>query len=130
MKFPCLIRRRFCKTPIEITVYGEGVTEDGAPEIIFESKNYLPSDNLYPSDFFQRGCVLVNYQDRAKTVFTKEKKIVQANGTILIPFDLVPSAPVISGGFVVINGIRRDIVQSIKARNPDGTVNFTQLEVV
>ena len=31
MKYPCLVqKKRFCKTPIDVTVYGEGVTEDGA----------------------------------------------------------------------------------------------------
>ncbi len=130
MKFPCLVRPRFCKTPIYITLYGEGVTEDGAPVIIYERKELYPSDDLVPSDELYGDYILCNYQDKAKTVFTAEKKLVEVNGVILIPGDICPGSPVISGGFVEVFGVRRDIVTGVKARNPDGTVNFTELDVI
>lgn len=112
MKFPCLVRPRFCKTPVYVALYGEGVTEDGAPEIICE--------NTY-------NC---NYQETVKTVFTEQQKKVQVNGVILIPDDIAPEHPTISGGFVEIFGARREIIKATKARNPDGTVNFTELDVI
>ena len=31
MKYPCLVDKRFCKTPIKVTIYREGNDEDGAP---------------------------------------------------------------------------------------------------
>ena len=113
MKFPSLVRQKFCKTPIYLTLYGEGVTEDGAPEVIFESEK-----------------VNCNYQDKAKTVLTAQQKKVEVSGVILVPGDIVPDSPTISGGFAEINGVRREIVRGVKARNPDGTVNFTELDVI
>lgn len=111
MNFPCLIRPWFCNTSVNVTIYGEGVTEDGAPEIAYEGKHKC------------------NYQEQAKTIFADNKKIVTASGNILIPGDIAPECLTISGGFVEILGSKRTIVKGIKARNPDGTVNFTQLEV-
>lgn len=130
MKFPCLVRPRFCKTPVYVTLYGEGVTEDGAPEIIYERKELYPSDTLYPNDNLYGDCLYCNYQETAKTVFTEQQKKVQVNGVILIPGDIVPDYPTISGGFVEILGARREIIKGTKARNPDGTVNFTELDVI
>lgn len=112
MKFPCLVRPQFCKTAVSVVLYGEGVTEDGAPEIIYE------------------GELNCNYQETAKTVLTDQQKKVEVGGVILIPGDIDPDHPTISGGFVEILGARREIAKGIKARNPDGTVNFTELDVV
>ncbi len=129
MKFPCLVRPRFCKTPIYLTIYSEGLTEDGAPEVIYKRKELLPQDDLYPQENLYGDFIYCNYQDCAKTVLTAQQKKVEVSGVILIPGDVAPNVPVISGGFAEINGVRREIVKGIKARNPDGTVNFTELDV-
>ncbi|WP_455616639.1 hypothetical protein [Eisenbergiella sp.] len=71
-----------------------------------------------------------NFQDKAKTILTAEKKLVQITGTALFTGDIAPSFPTLSGGTVIIFGEERRIEQGMKARNPDGTVNFCQLEVV
>ena len=71
-----------------------------------------------------------NYQDKAKTVPTAEKKLVQITGTALFPGDICPKLPVISGGSVEIFGVRRRILEARKARNPDGTVNYTEVLLV
>lgn len=71
-----------------------------------------------------------NFQDRAKTILTTEKKLVQITGTALFPGDIAPDFPTLSGGIVTIFGEDRRIEQGMKARNPDGTVNYSQLEVV
>lgn len=112
MKFPCLIRPQFCNTPVTVVIYGEGIDEDGAPEIIYSGEHKC------------------NFQEKVKTILTSEKKKVQANGVLLIPFDIIPSVATISGGYAVINGVKRDIIQGVKARNPDGTVNFVELDVI
>lgn len=108
------MRGSVCTTPVLLTLYGEGLSEDGAPLIINE----------------YRDPVFCNYRDRAKTVLTKEKKKVEVSGVILIPGDICPHAAAISGGFAEIFGERREIVCGVKARNPDGTVNFTELDVL
>lgn len=128
MKFPKLILKKFCKTPFEIVVYGEGLTEDGAPKVIYECRVIYPRNDLIPSDLKRLAPLYCNYQDKIKTVYTADKKKVQATGVLLIPFDFCPN-DTISSGYVVINGVKRDIVQCVKARNPDGSVNFVELDV-
>ena len=71
-----------------------------------------------------------NYQDSAKTVLTTEKKLVQIAGTAMFNGDIAPDVPVISGGEVIVFGVVRQIVRGEKARNPDGTVNYTRLDVM
>lgn len=129
MKFPSLIKKKFCKTPFEVVIYGEGITEDGAPEIVCDYRVIYPSNTVYPSQIKCIGPLFCNYQDKIKTVYTSQKKKVQATGVLLINGDICPNATV-SSGYVVINGVKREIAQCIKARNPDGTVNYTQLEVM
>lgn len=130
MKFPSLVKKQFCKTPVEVTIYGEGITEDGAPLTVFECKNLYPSDSLYPSAVLHGGNSLCNMQSKAKTVYTKEQKIVQASAVLLFDGDIAPDTSTLSAGFVVLDGVKRNIVQGIKHRNPDGTVNYTELDVI
>ena len=71
-----------------------------------------------------------NYQDKAKRIFTDEKKIIEISGTALFPGDICPELPVISGGTAVVFGKERRIYQGTKGRNPDGSVNFTEVQLV
>ena len=112
MRFPCLIDKRQCKTEIQVEIAQEGVNKYGKP---------------LPSVFYSGKC---NYQDKAKTILTAEKKLIEVTGTALLPGDIAPTLPVISGGTVKIFGVERRIVQGTKARNPDGTVNYTGLELI
>ena len=66
VKFPSLVKKQFCKTPVEVTIYGEGITEDGSPVIAFECKNLYPSENLYPSATLHGGSALCNMQSKGK----------------------------------------------------------------
>ena len=112
MKYPNVIPKSVCKTPIHIEIEQEGISEDGEP------LEALSVDTK------------CNYQDKAKTVLSAQKKTVECSGVILINGDIAPDSPTISGGYVVINGVKRNIALGTKARNPDGTVNFTQLDVI
>ncbi len=71
-----------------------------------------------------------NYQDKAKTVLTAEKKLVQITGTALLPGDICSELPVISGGSAIVFGVQRRILEARKARNPDGTVNYTEVLLI
>ncbi|WP_415068189.1 hypothetical protein [Lacrimispora sp.] len=71
-----------------------------------------------------------NFQDRAKTILTAEKKMVRIAGTAMLSGDIAPEIPSLSGGTVTVFGRERRIEQGTKNRNPDGTVNFCTLEVV
>lgn len=112
MKFPCLVRKKDCKVPVHVTIESEGLTEDGGPEILFS------------------GDLLCNYQDTARRVLTGEQKLVLISGSALFPGDIAPDVPEFSGGTLTVFGIPRRIEQGMKARNPDGTVNYTRLDVV
>ena len=111
MRYPRLVLPSFCKTDINVTIYEEGLTEDGAP-----IKHSL-------------GKLKCNYQDRASKILTDEKKVVEITGKAYFDGDICPDAAIISSGHVEIFGVKRDIIQGTKARNPDGTVNYTVLRL-
>lgn len=112
MKYPCLVPKRLCKTDISLVFEREGLTEYGEP---------------LPTFSYTGKC---NYQDKAKTILTAEKKLVQITGAALFPGDICPDLPVISGGTATVFGVERRIQQGRKARNPDGTVNYTEVLLI
>lgn len=112
MNYPKLVRKEQCKTDIHVVLYGEETTEDGEPVIALED------------DF---KC---NYQDKAKRVLSAEKVVIQLTAKAYFIGDIAPDLAVISGGLVTVFGETRSIYQGSKARNPDGTVNFTELEIM
>lgn len=112
MKFPCLIDKYSCKIPITVIVYQEGISEDGEPKIALE---------------FTGKC---NYQDSAKNVYTADKQLVQLSAQAYLIGDIAPNIPFISDGEVVIFGEKKRIFKGTKARNPDGTVNYTRLDLI
>lgn len=71
-----------------------------------------------------------NYQDKARNVLTAEKKLIQITGSALFLGDICPEVSVISGGEAVVFGTTRRIQEGRKARNPDGTVNYTEVLLV
>lgn len=111
MKYPSLVPEKYCKTDIHVELEQEGLDKYGEP---------------YPKVVMDLKC---NFQDKAKTVMTAEKKLVQITGTAMFPGDIAPELSTISGGTVTVFGMERHIEQGTKARNPDGTVNFCVLEV-
>lgn len=112
MKYPCLVPKRLCKTDIKVHLESEEANNLG------ESKYKVDLD------------LKCNFQDKAKTILTAEKKLIQITGTAMFPGDIAPDFPTLSGGTVIIFGEERRIEQGTKNRNPDGTVNFCTLEVI
>lgn len=112
MKYPRLVPDNMCKTDIRVIIHEEGVSETGAPLIALD-KN-----------------LKCNYQDKAYTKMTAEQKIVTLGAKAYFNGDICPKLPTISGGTVTVFGVERTIYQGTKARNPDGTVNYTLLELV
>lgn len=111
MKYPCVVPKSVCKTPIHIEIEQEGISVYGEP------LETLSVDTV------------CNYQDKAKTILTKEKKEVVITGCALMPGDIAPDLPTISSGTATIFGEQRRIAVGTKARNPDGTVNYTRLDL-
>ena len=112
MKYPCLVEKRLCKTNISIEIEREGLNKYGEPleSILLDLK--------------------CNYQDKGKTVLTAEKKLIQLSGMAYFVGDICPELPLITSGTVTVHGVTRTIYQGTKARNPDGTVNYTLLELM
>lgn len=109
MKYPAVVPKRLCKTEISLELEREGINEYGEP--------FAPVQ-------YKGKC---NYQDKARRIFTDEKKIIEVTGTALFPGDICPELPVISGGTATIFGVKRNIKEGRKGRNPDGTVNYTEV---
>jgi hypothetical protein len=112
MKYPCLVKEKYCKAEVHVVLNQEGVNNDG--------------DRLEPV-MVDTTC---NFQNSAKTVLTAEKKLVQLSGVALFPGDIAPELPAISGGTITVHGVKRKIFQGRKARNPDGSVNYCELDVM
>lgn len=112
MRYPHLVPKKLCKTEISLVFDQEDLNEYG---------EHLPAIN------YVGKC---NYQDKAKTILTAEKKLVQITGCAMFDGDICPELAVISGGKAVIFGVKRRILEGRKNRNPDGTVNYTEVWLI
>lgn len=110
MAYPKLVRG--AKTPVHVVITAEDPNE------------YGEHDELLKAD------LLCNYQDVASVRHTADKQTPTITGTIYIDGDILPGAAVISCGYVIIFGEKRVIAKGTKARNLDGSVNYTRLDVI
>lgn len=111
MKYPCVVPKRLCKTDILVHLESEELDNKGNPKQVIDLS------------------LKCNFQDVAKTILTAEKKLVQITGTAMFPGDIAQEFPTLSAGTVTVFKEKRKIEQGMKARNPDGTVNFCRLDV-
>lgn len=109
MKWPELARAGVCRTPIRLVIEGEGIDEDGAPE-----QALVCAGRCF-------------WQDGGEVYLTEEKRTVRIAGRAIMPGDIAPELPEIAAGYGVINGVQRRITGGTKARNPDGSVNYTEV---
>ena len=112
MRFPCLVDKRFCNTPVDVVINADGLNEDGELVEVF------------------RASTTCNLQMGAKVSLTKDKERIELSGVALFIGDLCPTMPVISYGSVTIDGMEYSINKGTKNYNPDGTVNYTTLEMI
>ena len=112
MKYPCLIQKQFCKTPVHVHLESEELSNLGEPKYSMDAD------------------LMCNFQDKTKTILTAEKKLMQVTGTAMFPGDIASDLPSLSGGTLIVFGQERRIEQGCKNRNPDGSVNYCSLEVV
>lgn len=111
MKYPSLVPESKCKTDIRVVVYSEDINEDGEQVVVLD---------------LNTKC---NYQDKARQVLTAQKQLIQLAGQVLFNGDIAPELATISGGYVEVFGEKRNIYQGEKARNLDGTVNYTRIDL-
>lgn len=112
MSYPCLVQKRFCKTPVDVVIETDEINEDGELVEAF------------------RTSTKCNLQMGAKASLSKDKEKVELAGIALFIGDLCPSLPVIASGYVNIDGREYRINKGTKNYNPDGTVNYTTLELI
>lgn len=112
MRYPCLVQKRFCNTPVDVVIETDEMNEDGELTEAF------------------RASAMCNLQMGARASFTKDKEKIELIGVALIIGDLCPSLPVIASGTVTIDGREYSINKGAKNYNPDGTVNYTTLELI
>lgn len=106
MKLPYLARL-WDVTPVTVHITN-GFTEGGEPK---EAATYTGK---------------CNYSEKAKTVRQGDGTLIQLNASLTIGGDIAPSVPVLAGS-VDIAGRTWNIVTAGRPRNPDGTVNHTEL---
>lgn len=112
MKYPCLVKEKFCKTEVHLELVREGLNKYGSPfEMVIRDGK-------------------CNYQDRGRTVLTADKQVIKLTGIALFPGDIAPELPAITSGSITVFGNKRRIYEGVKARNPDGTVNYTEIRVM
>lgn len=113
LKWPQLVPPQACCTPITVRLQ-TGLNLDGTPkqETIFEGK--------------------CNYSERSRQVMNAERQLVQLNACALIPGDIAPGRDIAGEAVVRAAGAEtvRIIYNASRARNPNGIVNYTQLELI
>ena len=110
MKYPSLVPDAVCKIPIHLVIETDDVDENGAPV----------SASVYSG--------LCNWQDSSKVELTGEQKYIRITGRAYFNGDICPGIASIASGYADVFGERRYIAEGSKARNPDGTVNYTEVK--
>lgn len=111
MKYPKLVPLKYCRTDIEVHIEDEDISENGS-KAVFK---------------FVGKC---NYQDSVRRIYTSDKTYVEITGVCLFDGDIFPDLASIPGGYVLIDKNKRKIYKGSKSRNPDGTVNYTRIDLV
>lgn len=110
MKYPRLVPDSVCTTHC-IVYQTEGLNRDGSKKktVIFEGKCF--------------------HSEKSKQKLNAEKQLITLSGEVLFNGDISPGTAVIDG-YAEIGGREYRIYASQKAKNPDGTVNYTRLELM
>ena len=108
----CLIPDWMLNLTVTVTLGDGSLNEDGAavPEFTATLK--------------------ANVQFKAQQKLTAKKELVTISGKACFKGDICPSMPVIVTGVVLIDGKPYVVHSGRKSYNPDGTVNFTELELI
>lgn len=109
MKYPSLVPSAVCKTTVKIHL-SDGINEMGEPKQVF-------SANL-----------ICNYSEEQKQILDAERQLIILNATALFPGDIAPGIEL--SGTVEVEGKERRIYRGRRARNPDGSVNYIELDLM
>ena len=110
MKFPMFVPPRVCVTPCRIT----------------QTDGLNPAGSRRQTVFFVCICFLTQ---RSRQKLSAEKQLITLSGEALFNGDIAPDRPLIEG-YAEIGGRKYSIYGSEKATDPDGSVNYTRLELI
>ena len=97
--------------PCAITIYEDGVSEDGGPIVAAE---------------IETKCI---FSEHARRVIDADGKVITLEGKAIIKGDIAPDAVSISNGVFVVFGRTYEIHAGHRPRNPDGSVHHSELEI-
>ena len=147
MKYPKLVRR--ADIPVRVVIQPEDINEYGEREVILDKTflcNYQDvakvkhaADKQYPE---VAGTILIDGDILESLEIVTNDFGITANGTLVLvnsnvdddgvcmyeEHEAPPDIPIT--GYVYIFGRRRKIKAASKARNFDGSVNYTRLDVI
>lgn len=120
-RWPKLVRPELCRTPVTVTLT-DGENADGAPDGVLVLSlmcrlDDAPQENISPNRDFGDG---------ARRSINAERVVRRRGGVALFDGDIAPEREVLTGS-VEIGGQSWRIEAAAKARNPDGSVNYTRL---
>lgn len=110
MPWPDLIKPWACKVPITITLT-DGIGEDGAPKVVATIET------------------LCSYNGKGGWAVDENRQAVRYTGAALLPGNIAPQLAHLTG-WAELLGKRLVIHSAERARNPDGSVNYTRLELM
>lgn len=112
MKYPKLVPDKVCTTNVRIVKTG-GLNRDGSPK---------------ETEIFNGKCF---HDEKSFQKLNADKQLITLSGKLFLNGDIAPDSDIISGN-VEIEGSKeaRIINSSYKGKNPDGTVNYTMLELI
>lgn len=110
MQWPELVKPWACKVPITITLT-DGIGEDGAPKVVATIE------------------ALCSYNGKGGWTVDENRQAVRYTGAALLPGDIAPQLAHLTG-WAELLGKRLVIHNAERARNLDGSVNYTRLELM
>jgi hypothetical protein len=146
MKYPKLVRN--ATTPVRVVIFSEESDEFGERPVILNKEfycNYQDSSSVkhtaekqHPEAtgrLFFDGDILAHLIVAPPDFSISEEGILSFTGSVLnngvLDFeDGKAGSDDIISGYVVLFGRQRKITNAFKARNFDGTVNYTRLDVI
>ena len=106
LPYPDWLEKVNCK----VTLYKEGISEDGAPEeeVVYEGK-----------------CI---FSEKSKRVINEDSKADKLIGTIFIKGDIAPDKKLITDGYIEFeDGKQMEVISALRIRNPNGSIHHTEL---
>ena len=110
MQWPRLVPPAVCRTPCVVTLTGD-LGEDGAPITLAA---------------ISTRC---NWADKPRQILDAERRLITLSGAALFDGDIAPDVDILAGT-VTLYGRDWVIYRGSKCRDPDGTVNYTRLELM